>query len=111
MGMPVEIFMPVADGSLRQYPSTQMEKEDVVLMSRQIISALQYLHREGIVPRDIKLENILYENRTTGLTFLLTDFGYATRIESEKIGFVGTQIYCAPVPVSGARNNFGLDIC
>lgn len=34
MGMPVEIFMPVADGSLRKYSSTRMEKEEVVLMSR-----------------------------------------------------------------------------
>lgn len=60
--------------------------------------------------RDIKPENILYENRTTGPTFLLADFGYATRIKSEKTSFVGTQIYCAPVLVSGAQNNFGLDI-
>lgn len=60
--------------------------------------------------RDIKPENTLYmyESRTTGLTFLLADFGYATRTESEKITFVGTQIYCAAV--SGAQNNFGLDI-
>lgn len=110
MGIPVEIFMPVADGSLREYSSTRMRKEEVLLLSRQIISALRYLHRERIVHRDIKPENILYENGTTGLTFLLADFGYATRIESEKITFVGTQIYCAPVPVSGPRNNYGLDI-
>lgn len=44
-----------------------------------------------------------------GLTFLLADSSYTTRIESE-ITFIGTQIYCAPDVLSGAQNNFGLDI-
>lgn len=95
MGKPVEIFMPLADGSLREYSSNKLEKETVVLMSRQMVDALQYLHGEGIMHRNIKPENILYENRTTGLTFLLADFGHATRIGSE-ITCVGTQIYFAP---------------
>lgn len=69
MGKPVQIFMPVADGSLRDYPSTKMEKKEIVLVSKQIISALQYLHGKGFVHGNIKLENILYKNRTTGLTF------------------------------------------
>ena len=59
--------------------------------------------------RDIKPENILYENRTTGLTFLLADFGYSTRIDSE-ITRVGFQIYFAPEVWSGAQQSFGLDI-
>lgn len=48
MGKPVQIFMPVADGSLRDYPSTKMEKKEVVLVSKQIVSALQYLHEKGM---------------------------------------------------------------
>lgn len=86
-----------------------MGKGEVFLMSRQMVAALQYLHREGIMHRDIKPENILYENRTTGLTFLLADFGYATRIDSETT-CVGTQIYFAPEIWSGAQHGFGLDI-
>lgn len=49
------------------------------------MAALQYLHEKGIIHRDIKPENILCENRTTGLTFLLADFGYATRIRADTI--------------------------
>lgn len=109
MGKSVEIFMPLADGSLRRFSSTKMEREDVDLVSRQMVDALKYLHREGIMHEDIKPENILYEKRITGTTFLLADFGYATRIGSENT-CVGTQIYFAPEVWSGAQVGFGLDI-
>lgn len=109
MGKPVEIFMPLADGSLREYSSNKLEKATVDLMSQQMVDALQYLHSQGVMHRDIKPENILYENRTTDLTFLLADFGHATRIGSE-ITRVGTQIYFAPEIRSGTQHGFGLDI-
>lgn len=78
-------------------------------MYGQMVDALQYLHSNGVMHRDIKPENILYENRTTGLTFLLADFGNATLIGSE-ITCVGTKIYFAPENWSGAQHGFGLDI-
>lgn len=95
MGSPVEIFMPVADGSLREYSSIKMKREDVKLVFKQISAALRYLHEKSIVHRDIKPENILYEKRTDGLIFLLTDFGYSTRIHSNT-PCIGTKIYFAP---------------
>lgn len=109
MGKPVQIFMSVAKGSLRDYPSTKMGKNEVVLLSRHIIAALQYLHKKRIVHGDIKSENILYENRTMGLTFFLADFGYVMRIGSE-IPCVETQIYFAPEVWFGAQHDFGRDI-
>ncbi len=41
----------------------------------QVLRALVYLHRVGIVHRDIKLENILYENHSKNATVRLIDFG------------------------------------
>ncbi len=41
----------------------------------QVLRALVYLHRMGVVHRDIKLENILYENHSTNATVRLIDFG------------------------------------
>ena len=109
MGKPVEIFMPVADGSLRDYSSRRMVKEEFVLMSRQIMAALEFLHSKEMVHRDIKPENILHEKRTKGLTFLLADFSHAAKI-GPKMTCVGTQIYFAPEVWSGAQQGFGLDI-
>eukprot|EP00574_Skeletonema_japonicum_P014307 CAMPEP_0201734008 /NCGR_PEP_ID=MMETSP0593-20130828/33053_1 /ASSEMBLY_ACC=CAM_ASM_000672 /TAXON_ID=267983 /ORGANISM="Skeletonema japonicum, Strain CCMP2506" /LENGTH=744 /DNA_ID=CAMNT_0048227269 /DNA_START=156 /DNA_END=2390 /DNA_ORIENTATION=+ len=41
----------------------------------QVLRALVYLHRMGVVHRDIKLENILYENHSKNATVRLIDFG------------------------------------
>ena len=109
MGKPVEIFMPVVDGSLRDYSSTRMEKKEVTLVFKQMMAALKYLHGQKIVHGDIKPENILYENRPAGLIFLLADFGYAERIHSN-ITRVGTQIYLAPEVWDDTQLGFELDI-
>ena len=86
-----------------------MEKEEVTLVFKQIMSALQYLHGQWIVHGDIKPENILYENRTTGLGFLLADFGSAERIHSNR-RCVGTLIYLAPEVWADNHHSSGLDI-
>lgn len=101
--------MPVAEGSLRDIPRTNMEKKDVARVSRHIMAAIEYLHRKRFVHGDIKPENILYENRTTGFHFLLADFGFSTRIDS-KTSCLGTQIYFAPEVWNGAQRDYGLDI-
>lgn len=62
--------MPVAGGSLRGFSSTRMEIEELFLISRQIISTLQYLHREEIVHTDIKSEIILYIRELYHRTYL-----------------------------------------
>ncbi|EJK49566.1 hypothetical protein THAOC_31542 [Thalassiosira oceanica] len=41
----------------------------------QVLRALAYLHRMGVLHRDIKLENILYENHSKNATVRLIDFG------------------------------------
>ena len=41
MGKPIKIFMSLADGSLRDCSSTKMDKEEVVLISRHMVAALQ----------------------------------------------------------------------
>lgn len=76
MEKPVQIFMPVAGGFLRDIPRTNMDKRDVALVSKHIMAALHYLHRKRYVHGDIKPENILYENRGTGFHFLLADLAF-----------------------------------
>lgn len=102
MGKRVQIFMPVADGSLRDYPSTKMEKNEVVLVS-------SLFYNTCIESRLCTEISSPYPTRTAGLTFLLADFGYAMRIGSE-ITCVETQIYLAPEVWFGAQKDFGLDI-
>jgi serine/threonine protein kinase len=73
--------------------------EDVQLISRQMLSALAYLHENNITHRDVKPDNILIESYRPSLFVKLTDFGLSKIVDNEQTflrTFCGTLLYCAP---------------
>lgn len=79
------------------------EKDSAIIL-KQILTAVNHCHLQGICHRDIKPENIFLEDRQRLDHLKLIDFATATRF-SEKNPFmhdsIGTPYYIAPEVLDG----------
>lgn len=69
-----------------------------LLIINSILSGIQYLHSEGVIHRDLKPDNILYNS---DMDIVITDFGLGIQINSDsstmtKTTVFGTYRYCSP---------------
>jgi len=84
-------YMQAHGGSIDDYNSR--------FITKQILTAVQYLHANAIVHRDIKPENILVSQTYFGGRVILTDFGFAINIcngAGRLMSKLGTECYAAP---------------
>ena len=70
-----------------------------------VVKVVSYLHSQGIMHRDIKMENLLI----SGDQVKVTDFGYATR-ELHPKEMCGTLDYIPPEMIKGKRYDNRVDI-
>eukprot|EP00981_Chlorochromonas_danica_P005830 scaffold1193_cov159-Ochromonas_danica.AAC.8 len=72
-------------------------------LMRDMLSAVNYLHENGIVHRDLKLENFLFEDHNPSSPLILIDFGLSKHFSrDEKLSQkVGSCYYTAPEVLNG----------
>jgi serine/threonine-protein kinase PpkA len=101
-GLMYYVLPYLAKGHLGQRDFTNDEARTLEVL-RALLSALEFAHARGIVHRDVKAENVLFDNADRPL---LTDFGIAlsrkdnTRITSAGLA-VGSGGYMAPEQARG----------
>lgn len=104
----VNLFMALADQGtvadlLKRWP--RLPERHLATLLKQLLQAVNYLHENGIVHRDIKPGNMLLSHGQ----LKLSDFGTATMSESEG-GVTGTLYYMAPEVIDGKPSGKESDI-
>jgi len=110
------LAMDFIDGvNLYYYLNYQKPKlVDVLEITVRLIDALAYAHKQKIVHRDLKLNNVIMRD---SLTPVLIDFGLAKALEGEegtitKTGeIMGSPAYMAPERLFGQNTDARSDIC
>ena len=100
-------YLPL--GNMRdQHEDSPITVEETITILHQGLTALEYLHSEGIAHRDIKPANILIQSRLP-LCIKLADFGFA-KDASVLQTRCGTCLYCAPEIWKGSTYTAAVDI-
>ncbi|MDJ0846201.1 protein kinase domain-containing protein [Crocosphaera sp.] len=73
----------------------KLEEKEVIKLLQDMLKLLKFIHKQGLVHRDIKPDNIIRRDDDNSLT--LIDFGSVTKTEySSTFTRIGNHDYCAP---------------
>jgi serine/threonine protein kinase len=100
-------YLPGGTLAARFSAPADIHAQEVVRLLRGVAGALDYAHHQGVIHRDIKLENILLNKRGDAA---LSDFGIARILDADGTrltvtgGVVGTPLYLSPEQARGASD-------
>ncbi|XP_065188383.1 myosin light chain kinase A-like [Sycon ciliatum] len=81
-------------------------EQETVAVIRQVLTAVEYLHRNNVLHRDLKPENLLYADPNDDLSLKVADFGLSRLITPARrstLTICGTPGYVAPEVLLGKK--------
>ena len=80
---------------MKTQATKRIEEPALKNIVKQIFDAFDYLHKKNIAHRDVKMENILIDDRQN---VKIIDFGFSVKLEKGEVlnDFCGTPHYIAP---------------
>lgn len=108
-GPRVWIVMEYAQGGsvrtlMKAFPNGTLEEKYIVIITREVLAGLSYLHKSGVIHRDIKAANVLIT--ATGKV-MICDFGVSALLpttSSKRNTLVGTPYWMAPEVAQSVPN-------
>jgi serine/threonine-protein kinase len=89
----------------------EITAQEAVRLLRDIASALDFAHQQGVIHRDIKLENILLRGDSSAA---LSDFGIARAADGTRLtvsgSIIGTPLYLSPEQAMGQEADYRADL-
>jgi len=81
---------------MQSFPNNCLEEKYVVVIVREVLTGLNYLHKSNVIHRDTKAANVLV---TASGKVMICDFGVSAllaTINSKRNTFIGTPYWMAP---------------
>ena len=88
----------------------RFSKEEAQFIMLQSLSAISYMHSEGVIHRDLKLGNMMMDSE---MNVKIGDFGLAAELQFDgerKRTICGTPNYIAPEILEGAREGHSFEV-
>ena len=84
---------------------SRVKEQQACIFFRQIISGVDFLHKNHVVHRDLKPENLLMLRRPEGWQIKVVDFGLSNTDEGNKLlkTACGSPCYAAPEMIAGKK--------
>ncbi|GAX42236.1 serine/threonine protein kinase [Tolypothrix sp. NIES-4075] len=80
-------------------PNQRWSESEVIQMLLEVLNILEFVHREGVIHRDIKPDNII--RRTCDHKLVLVDFGAVKQLRSPNLTFAGQTTATVAVGTPG----------
>merc|ERR1712038_755004 len=84
-------------------PDEHYNEAQCARLVKQMLSAVRYIHSKGIIHRDLKSENFLFQDTSADSELVLIDFGLSKHFRSGDVHHepVGTRYTVAPEVLNG----------